>query len=135
MLPAVFLAGGLGSTAAVLTLAGFMLPVIQMMGVLASIVETGVAILPEVRGRYVDLPLREGTVGWLVRLGGLLAGPVSLVLRVIPGAGVELRYAAAISFIAGAVITRYAWIAAGHVSSRDPQALFQIQQPRTTESV
>ena len=27
------------------------------------------------------------------------------------------------SFIAGALIIRYAWVAAGHVSSRDPQAL------------
>jgi hypothetical protein len=128
VLPAVFLAGGLGSTAAILTLAGFTLPAIQMMGVLASLVETGIAVLPEFRRRYVDLPLRQGAVGWLVRLGGLLAGPVSLVLRVFPGAGVELRYAAAISFIVGAVITRYAWIAAGHVSARDPQALFSIQQ-------
>src|SRR5262249_50854791 len=68
VLPALFLSGGLGSTAAILTLAGFTLPAIRLMGVLASIVETFVALLPELRGRYVDRPLRQGTVGWLIRL-------------------------------------------------------------------
>lgn len=127
-LPALFLAGGLGSTAAILNLAGFALSSLQTMGITASIVETVLAILPELRGRYVDRPLHEGAVGWLVRLGGALAGPVSLLLRLFSDGNAALHIAAALTFIVGAVITRYAWLAAGHVSARDPQALFSIQR-------
>ena len=127
LLPAVFLAGGLGATAAILTLLGHTLPAIQTMGIMASAVETVVAVIFELRGRYVDRPLREGTVGWLTRAGSVLAGPVSLLLRIFAHNNAEVRYAAALCFIAGAVITRYAWVAAGRVSSRDPQALFSIQ--------
>jgi hypothetical protein len=79
----------------------------------------------EVRGRYVDRPLREQAVGWLTRAGALLAGPTSLLLRIFGSH--SARYFAAACFIAGALIARYAWIAAGRVSSRDPQALFRIQ--------
>jgi hypothetical protein len=53
--------------------------------------------------------------------------PISLLLRIFSGHHLGIRYVAASCFIAGALIARYAWIAAGRVSSRDPQALFQIQ--------
>ncbi len=36
---------------------------------------------------------------------------------------------AALCFLIGALKSRYAWIRAGRVSSRDPQALFRIQRP------
>src|SRR6267142_856322 len=127
LLPAVFLAGGLGSAAAVLELLGFRLPATHLIGIVASAVETVVAITIELRWRYVDRPLREGTVGRVTRAGGVLAGPVSLLLRIFWAQNSGARQAAALCFIAGALITRYAWIAAGRVSSRDPQALFQIQ--------
>ena len=130
LVPAVFLAGGLGSAAAVLDLLGFLLPATQFIGIVASTVETIMAILIELRGRYVDQPLREGAGGWLARAGGILAGPVSLLLRIFWGHNPAVRYSAALCFVAGALITRYAWIAAGRVSSRDPQALFQIQRAR-----
>jgi hypothetical protein len=129
LLPAVFLAGGLGSAAAVLELLGFRLPATHLIGIVASTVETVVAITIELRGRYVDRPLREGAVGWVTRAGGVLAGPVSLLLRIFWAQNSGARQAAALCFIAGALITRYAWIAAGRVSSRDPQALFKIQRP------
>ena len=128
LVPAVFLAGGLGSASALLELLGFLIPATQFIGIVASTVETAIAILIEARGRYVDKPLREGTVGWLMRCGGILAGPVSLLLRIFGPHSSTARDIAALSFIAGAVISRYAWIAAGYVSSRDPQALFQIQR-------
>lgn len=128
LVPAVFLAGGLGSAAAVLDLLGFLVPATQFIGTVASTVETIIAILIELRNRHVDTPLREGAVGWLARAGGILAGPVSLLLRIFWGHNPALRYLAALCFVAGALITRYAWIAAGRVSSRDPQALFRIQQ-------
>jgi len=128
LVPAVFLAGGLGSAVAVLDLLGFLVPATQFIGIVASTAETAVAVTIELRGRYVDRPLREGVVGWLVRAGGALAGPVSLLLRIFWGHSPGVRYLAALCFIAGALISRYAWVAAGRVSSRDPQALFQIQR-------
>jgi hypothetical protein len=128
LVPAVFLAGGLGSASAVLELLGFVIPVTQFIGTVASTVETTIGILIEVRGRYVDKPLREGAAGWLVRSSGILAGPVSLLLRIFWSHSPAVRDLAALSFVAGALISRYAWVAAGRVSSRDPQALFEIQR-------
>jgi hypothetical protein len=128
LLPAVFLAGGLGSAAAILILLGFRLPASLAIGIVAATVETVLAIIIEARGRYVDLPLREGAVGWATRAGAFLAGPTSLILTLFWGHTPEVRDVAGCCFIAGALITRYAWIAAGRVSSRDPQALFQIQR-------
>jgi hypothetical protein len=87
-----------------------------------------IAILIEVRDRYVDRPPREGSVGWLTRAGAGLAGPVSLLLRIFGVHNAGARYSAALCFIGGALIARYAWIAAGRVSARDPRALFQIQR-------
>lgn len=127
LLPAVFLAGGLGSAAAILELLGFLISPTQLIGVAASSVETIVASIIELRGRYVDRPLREGSVGWVTRGGSALAGPMSLLLRIFWGHSSGVRYLAALFFISGALIARYAWIAAGRVSSRDVKALFDIQ--------
>jgi len=129
LVPIVFLAGGLGSAAAVLELLGFLVPVTQFIGIVASAVETLVAVIIELRARYVDRPLREGAVGWLTRAGAALAGPASLLLRIFSGQSSLARHVAAVCFAVGALISRYAWIAAGRVSSRDPEALFRIQRP------
>jgi len=129
LIPVVFLAGGLGSAAAALELLGFLVPVTQFIGIVASTVETSVAIIIELRGRYVDRPLREGAIGWLTRADAALAGPTSLLLRIFWGHSSVARYIAAVCFVIGALISRYAWIGAGRVSSRDPQALFRIQRP------
>lgn len=132
LVPAVFLTGAMGSAAAVLELLGFFIPATQFIGAVASIVEIAIAIMIEVRNRHVDRPLREGAVGWLTRAGAALAGPISLLMRIFSGHGSELRYLAALCFLSGALIARYAWIEAGRVSSRDPQALFQIQRDKGT---
>jgi formate-dependent nitrite reductase membrane component NrfD len=127
-IPVVFLTGALGSTAALLEFLGFLLPATQFIGIVASTAEIAIAIMIEVRDRYVDRPLREGAVGWLTRAGAILAGPTALLLRIFSSHTAAPRYAAALCFVAGALIARYSWIAAGRVSSRDPQALFQIQR-------
>lgn len=130
LLPAVFLAGGLGSATAVLELLGFLVSPTQFIGIVASSVETIVAIIIELRGRHVDRPLREGAVGWGIRVGSALAGPIPLLLRIFWGHSPGVRYVAALSFVAGALIARYAWIAAGRVSSRDVKTLIDIQHRR-----
>jgi len=136
LVPVIFLTGGLGSAAAILELLGFRVPATQFIGIVASTVEIVIATTIERRNRHVDRPLREGAVGGLNRVGALLAGPVSLILRGFWSNNPKFRDAAAVCFIAGALIARYAWIAAGRVSSRDPQALFQIQRvgDRATQS-
>src|SRR4051794_34492250 len=98
-LPAVFLTGALGSTAAVLELLGFTVPATQFIGIVASTIEIAIAIIIEVRKRYVDRPLREGTVGWLTRAGALLSGPISLLIRIVWAETPDLRYMAALTFI------------------------------------
>jgi len=56
-----------------------------------------------------------------------MAGPVSLCLRLVSHAA-PMRMAAAICFLTGALITRYAWIWAGRASVKDPEVLFQLQR-------
>jgi hypothetical protein len=127
LVPAVFLTGALGSAAAIAELLGFIIPATQFIGTVASTVEIVIALVIEFRGRYVDRPLRDGAVGWLTRAGAILAGPTSLLVRTFWSHNGEARQIAAFCFLAGALIARYAWIAAGSVSSRDPQALFRAQ--------
>jgi hypothetical protein len=128
LVPAAFLTGALGSAAAALELIGFSIPATQFIGIAASAAEIVITIVIEARDRYVDRPLREGAAGWLMRSGALLAGPVSLCIRITWGNNLEMRHIAALSFAIGALLARYAWIAAGRASARDPQALFQIQR-------
>jgi formate-dependent nitrite reductase membrane component NrfD len=127
LLPVVFLTGALGSAAAVLELFGFRIPATQFIGIVASTVEIVLAVIIELRGRYVDGPLREGAVGWLTRLGAAFAGPISLLLRLSWSHDAVIRCVAGLFFITGALMARYAWIAAGRESSHDPEALFRIQ--------
>jgi len=133
LLPPHFVASGLGAAAAILELLGFFTSATQTMAIAAAAVETAIGILIEVRARDVDRPLREGRVGWAIRIGGVLAGPLSLLLRIILGRVLWVRQLAGVCFIVGALISRFAWIAAGRASARDPQALFRIQQPRRPE--
>jgi formate-dependent nitrite reductase membrane component NrfD len=130
LLPPQFVASALGAAAAVLELVGVLIPATQFMGIAASAVETLIGVVIEVQKRDVDQPLREGRVGWAFRAGEVLAGPVSLLLRIGFGRVLVIRQLAAVCFIVGALIIRFAWIAAGRVSSHNPQALFRIQQRR-----
>ena len=74
-------------------------------------------------GRGLGNPrLGEGVLGDLVtRVGGALSGPVPALLRVASlfSGSKDVRRAAAISAIAGSLLTRIAWVYAGHVSARD----------------
>lgn len=123
LLPIHFGTAGLGSAAALLELLGHRVPPLNALGFLAAGMETALWIWLEIdRHGTADRALHEKSSGWLIRSGELFSGPLALILRVtnfIPFAG--------ISFLLGALISRFAWIAAGKVSARDPEAVFASQ--------
>ena len=132
ILPPHFLTSGLGSSSGILELFGFMVPATQVLGFVASGLETLLAIFLEVRDRPVDAPLQHGKSGWTLRIAGFVEGPASLLLRLFLGGSPRGRYAAAVCFIAGALLNRYGWIWAGRASAEDPHVLFQLQRERST---
>jgi formate-dependent nitrite reductase membrane component NrfD len=132
LLPVHFVASALGASAGVLELLSFMNPATNGMALVAAVVETCVAVWIEIRGRAVDAPLREGRVGWLIRVAGTLTGPLPLVLRIFFVHAFGIRQVASVSFILGALLSRYSWIEAGHVSSHDSKILFDLQRMETS---
>jgi formate-dependent nitrite reductase membrane component NrfD len=123
-----FLTSGLGGAGAILELCGFLIPATQWIGFAAATIEILLGIYFELGRARVNAPLHHGKSGWAFRIALLLSGPGALVLRLLSTSNPELRYAAAICFLTGAFITRYAWIWAGVASARDPEALFSIQR-------
>jgi hypothetical protein len=110
-------------------------PALNLLGIGASAVESYAGFHVEFRGDpQVNRPLKHGFTGWITRLGGVLAGPVPLVLRLIATASGSrsLRRAAAWSSIAGSIFTRVGWIYAGHESARDWRIPLEIKQTPST---
>jgi hypothetical protein len=128
LLPAHFLTSGLGGASGILELAGFLVPATQILGFAASGIETLIEIMLQVWKRPVDAPLHHGRSGRTLLVAGLLEGPAALLLRIFFGSVPAGRYAAAATFLLGALLSRYAWIWAGRASASDPQALFQLQR-------
>ena len=63
-------------------------------------------------------PLHRGHVAALTRAAAVLSGPVPLILRAFARQSRSARRAAALSTLAGSLLTRVAWIAAGKASAR-----------------
>ena len=82
------------------------------LGFYAAAVETALLIWLSIdKHGKADRAIHEHGSGWLIRIGEVLTGPLALVLRFfgfIPWA--------AISFLAGALVSRIGWIAVGKVS-------------------
>jgi hypothetical protein len=120
-LPLHFGVAGLGSAAALLELLGFRLPALAAIGVAAAGIETCIGGWIELhRKGAADRALRSGVSGWLLRISGVLAGPASLLLRL----GDATDYAA-VSFVLGALLSRFGWIEAGRASARDPRSVLE----------
>jgi hypothetical protein len=124
-LPLHFAASGLGAAVGILELLGHRKSrALQALGLGAAFFEVLEGIRIEARSpQHLD-PLKHGPSGWMTRTGGTLAGPVPMLLRVASLFGSadrsqSLRRWAAWSAIAGSLLTRIAWIQAGHVSARD----------------
>lgn len=115
VLPIHFAASGLGAAVSLLELLGHDHPALNRLGIAAALAEIGTGVVHELDDDPAHAPLKQGSSGALVRAGGVLSGPIPLLLRLF-GA----RKAAALAAIAGSVLTRYGWVAAGHESARDP---------------
>jgi hypothetical protein len=126
LLPAHFLASGLGASVGLLEMAGNETPALQWLGLGAAAAETAVGAKIELKDNPAEAPLKRGPSGWLIRLGGLLSGPVPLALRAVslvmkPKPAMKLRRYAAVAAVVGSAVTRAAWIYAGHLSARESQ--------------
>jgi len=124
LLPFHFGMVALGSAAASLELLGMRLAALQAVGLSVSAIETGVGAWIEftTRRRGGDA-LVHGESGLLLRASGISTGPVALALRL--GGWVPV---AAVTFLAGAVLSRYGWLDAGRASARDPEETLAVQR-------
>ncbi len=124
LLPIHFGTAGLGSAAALLELLGHRIPALNFIGFYAATVEFALLIwLSLAKHGAADRAIHEHGSGWLIRIGEVSNGPLALVLRFfgfIPFA--------AISFLAGALISRIGWIAVGKVSASDPESVFAAER-------
>jgi len=124
-LPLHFGAAGLQSAVGLLELWGHDdSRALQFLATAAALYETWEGWYLESDSSAEQTPLKRGSSGWLARAGGVLSGPVPLVLRLLASTGAvarpaRMRRSAALAAVAGALLTRYAWMLAGHSSARD----------------
>jgi hypothetical protein len=124
LLPIHFGTAGLGSAAAVLELLGYRLPVLNFLGFYAAGVESVLLIwLSMDKHGAADRAIHEHSSGWLIRIGEILNGPLALILRFF-----GLVPFAAVSFLIGALVSRFGWIAVGKVSGSDPESVFAAER-------
>lgn len=131
-LPLHFAASGVGAAVGILELMGHRKSrALQALGLGAAIFESFEGLRIESRSQRPLDPLKYGASGLVTRAGGALSGPIPALLRVASLFGGKrrsdsLRRWAAWSAIAGSLITRFAWIHAGHVSARDWKLPLQV---------
>lgn len=132
VLPIHFAASGLGAAVSMLELKGHASNrALNTLGIASALTETLLGTSVEVDKRPALAPLKSGKSGWITRLGGLLSGPLPLILRIIAGSSgrprsIRLRRVAAASMIAGSLLTRQAWIEAGHSSAQNPSIPLEL---------
>ena len=120
-LPIHFGMSGVNSAVAILELLGHNNPALNLLAIGASAFETYEGLHLEQRPEAALEPLKHGLSGWITRLGGVLSGPAPLSLRLaaqISGSR-KMRRAACWAAIAGSLLTRYGWMAAGKSSAQD----------------
>jgi formate-dependent nitrite reductase membrane component NrfD len=127
-LPGHFLTSGLGGSSAILELSGFFIPATQILGFVTAGLEIVFEAVFEIRKPNVDAPLHQGRSGIAFRIAGLLEGPTALVIRMIWGSLPGGRRAAAICFLVGSLLSRYAWIWAGRASAKQSDVQFALQR-------
>jgi Polysulphide reductase, NrfD len=136
-LPIHFGASGLQSACSLLELWGFAdSRALNMLGVGAAAYETWEGFHLEGTTDRENDPLKHGMSGWITRIGGLLSGPVPLVLRILGGSSGsatsrKMRRMAAWSGVAGSLFTRYGWMQAGRASAQNWRIPLEIPDSST----
>ena len=124
LLPIHFGIAGLGSAAALLELLGHRIAPLNAIGFFAAAVESALLVWLTINKHgAADRAIHEHASGWLIRIGEILNGPLALVLRLF-----GLVPLAAISFLIGALASRFGWIAVGRVSGSDPESVFAAER-------
>jgi hypothetical protein len=119
MLPMLFGVSGLGAAVSVLELLGHHTRDLNWIGIGVAAFEAACGLLIELDAHPSARPLHNGRSGAVLRLGGVLIGPLSLALRIVSLGDPFLRPSAAAVMIAGALIARIGWILAGRDSAAD----------------
>lgn len=133
LLPIHFGISGMGAATSLLELRGHNTLALNAIGITGAVGETLIGASIELRKNPALKPLKSGRSGWLIRLGGLLSGPLPLLLRLLALGGNQkrngrLRKVAAVSTVAGSLVTRFAWIQAGGASAKDPAIPLQLPE-------
>jgi formate-dependent nitrite reductase membrane component NrfD len=133
LIPIHFASSGLSTAVSILELRGHTNSALNRIGIGATVVETAIGASLELGKKPGTEPLHRKATGWTMRVAGLLSGPLPLALRLLsltsPERKQKLRRAAAISSVAGSLITRFAWVYAGRASSKDPSVPLQLPGP------
>jgi hypothetical protein len=126
LLPIHFGTAGLGSAAGLLELLGHRIPALNFLGFYAAGIESALLIwLSLDKHGVADRAIHEHGSGWLIRIGEILNGPLALALRFF-----GLVPFAAVSFLIGALLSRFGWIAVGKVSGSDPESVFAAERKK-----
>jgi Polysulphide reductase, NrfD len=136
-LPIHFGMSGLNSAVSILELLGHDNKALNTLGMGAAAIETFEGISIETNKKPVMDPLKRGKSGMITRLGGVLSWPIPLALRVAAAFAGEkrsrqIRRIAAASSITGSMLTRIAWIHAGHVSAENWRLPLEVPEPKST---
>jgi formate-dependent nitrite reductase membrane component NrfD len=121
LLPIHFGASGVGAAVSLLELIGHRDRALNALGIGAAAVETAIGFALEARTDQAMEALSESWSWRVTRAGGLLSGPLPLVMRLFAGRSPTARRLAAVSTIAGSVLTRFGWVAVGSESSTNGQ--------------
>jgi hypothetical protein len=128
-LPIHFGQSGLGAGVSILELLGHEESrALNLLGMGAAAWESYEGFNLESRKDGVLDTLKHGRSGWITRAGGVLSGPVPLLLRLVGGRSRSVRRLVAWSTIAGSILTRYGWMAAGRASARDWRLPLEIEK-------
>ena len=123
-LPIHFGTAGLGSAAGLLELLGHRIAPLNALGYCAAAIESALLIWLSVNKHGVaDRAVHQHASGWIIRIGEVLTGPLALVLRLFG----QVPFAA-ISFLIGALVSRFGWIGTGKVSGSDPESVFAAER-------
>lgn len=121
LLPFHFTASSLGATVSILELVGHQHAQLNLVGLIAAAMVSAAAARVELDRSGVSAVLTHGGVAWVTRSGDVLSGPLPFLLRLTAAIWPLTRTLAAIAAIAGSLLSRYGWMAAGRRSAADPK--------------